>query len=543
MDLTIAPTEVATIIAQPSPSKTFLTPQSIVDLSKFRKEIALKGTESGAAFAVNVPLSTLRSRRDMLQKAFGPELAKNLESPELMHEIVKMLYVALIEFAVYGGMGISTFVRFIKSTFLGELFPTSESYWLGRKDEINRVINDRAATKFGELSKDLEMNRDQITAILDEVFFSGKPVLVIVEASSRFVFSQSLRENRKTEEWLDVATKSMGPLIKNLHSMVVDRGQALAALARKLGIPVTTDLFHVIHAIFSAFILSLNRRINTLRKEIVKLEKKEQTEGIIREINEFRSQHAASEKNLEVLHEIVKEINSAYSPCDLYTGKMRTDEEIVRAIDAAFDRLSQFSDGITMTENERKQLKKALNARELMKSAVLFYTNYVRDILASTVDSDDDRSLIEQELLPIEILRIQSKRKGERDKSALCQRVAELESELCVRNVDRVKDGSLEYLIEIARALAALWVRSSSAVEGHNGWLSRIMHAARVFSQTAMDANMSVKNYLVPGRDGKTPAERLFKVSCRAEFLDEVLRELKPMAIRIGSACVITQAR
>ena len=47
MDLSIAPIEIANIIAQPGPLKTFLTPQSIVDLSKFREEIALKGTESG----------------------------------------------------------------------------------------------------------------------------------------------------------------------------------------------------------------------------------------------------------------------------------------------------------------------------------------------------------------------------------------------------------------------------------------------------------------------------------------------------------------
>ncbi len=59
------------------------------------------------------------------------------------------------------------------------------------------------------------------------------------------------------------------------------------------------------------------------------------------------------------------------------------------------------------------------------------------------------------------------------------------------------------------------------------------MHASRVFSQNAMDANMAVKNYLIAGRDDKVPAERLFGCPCRTEFLETVLSLLKPIEIRV----------
>ncbi len=523
----------ASVAAQPSPLKTYLAPKSIVDLSMFRAATIHTGSDIGAATTIGIPISTLRTRRAALEESVGKEMASSLMSPRVMHEVTKMVYVSLIMFCTYGGMGISTFIRWLNSTFLGDIFPSGETYWLEKKREINDIINKAAADRFIILSEDLKNREKQISAILDEVFFSGKPVLVIVEPASRFIFAQSLNETRKTEDWLTVALKTLGPLVANVFSIIADRGQAIAAMAKSLGISVRTDLFHVLHAISASFFRRFFRIKASLQKLEKKLISKAQNDTVVSELAVIRNELDHVEMDITNLKSIMAEISDSYSPCDFITGTSRTKIEAAIGIDQAFERLLKFAEGRNMTAKEKGQFTKAVNAKSLMKSGLNFYIDSVEDILASQIDSLEERSIFLDDLIPLEILRNQSKRKGEKNREAMQNRVNSLDSALQIKYSGRIGNGTFTYLKDIAKELAALWVRSSSTIEGHNGWLSRIMHATRVFSQSAMDANMAVKNFLIVGRDGKVPAERLFGCTCRTEFLETVLSKLKPIEIRI----------
>lgn len=53
--------------------------------------------------------------------------------------------------------------------------------------------------------------------------------------------------------------------------------------------------------------------------------------------------------------------------------------------------------------------------------------------------------------------------------------------------------------------------RTSSAIEGRNGALSRLHHASRGFSPERLNALTIIHNFDVRRADGTTPAERLFE--------------------------------
>ncbi len=61
-----------------------------------------------------------------------------------------------------------------------------------------------------------------------------------------------------------------------------------------------------------------------------------------------------------------------------------------------------------------------------------------------------------------------------------------------------------------AEELCRKFQRTSSQVEGRNGYLSMINHNQRGFDQDRLKVLTVVHNFDIYGTDGKTPAERLF---------------------------------
>ena len=66
------------------------------------------------------------------------------------------------------------------------------------------------------------------------------------------------------------------------------------------------------------------------------------------------------------------------------------------------------------------------------------------------------------------------------------------------------------HLGSIALWLAGHFVRVSSAVEGHNGFLSLRYHHRRALPPPLLKALMVIHNYVLRREDGKTAAERFF---------------------------------
>jgi hypothetical protein len=67
-----------------------------------------------------------------------------------------------------------------------------------------------------------------------------------------------------------------------------------------------------------------------------------------------------------------------------------------------------------------------------------------------------------------------------------------------------------EGLKKEAKMLCRKFQRTSSRVEGRNGYLSRINHNQRGFSNSRLKALTIIHNFDIRGLDGETPAQRLF---------------------------------
>ena len=64
--------------------------------------------------------------------------------------------------------------------------------------------------------------------------------------------------------------------------------------------------------------------------------------------------------------------------------------------------------------------------------------------------------------------------------------------------------------MEWCREFCAKYQRTSSAVEGRNGYLSKLHHARRGFSEQSLQVLTIIHNFDLKRHDGTTAAQRLF---------------------------------
>jgi len=82
----------------------------------------------------------------------------------------------------------------------------------------------------------------------------------------------------------------------------------------------------------------------------------------------------------------------------------------------------------------------------------------------------------------------------------------------------------------LAETMVGQFHRSSSAVEGRNGWLSQMYHNGRGFTEKRLKALTVIHNYFIRRNDGTTAAMRFFK-SDHLDLFDWLLEQMGPLPL------------
>ncbi len=84
------------------------------------------------------------------------------------------------------------------------------------------------------------------TVLVDEIFISGVPILVVMDAVSHCILSITLASDRTKETWVAELRKLLDQGVV-IGLLVKDQGSSLKAAAVELGIPERSDLFHLLY--------------------------------------------------------------------------------------------------------------------------------------------------------------------------------------------------------------------------------------------------------------------------------------------------------
>ncbi len=498
----------------------------------------------------NVPRTTIGhwlKRKNELGKRTDPEVVAFFESTAGIAFLHRLLTAMYLVFHKAGACGLPSIHKFLMISELSAFIGSS----LGALHKVSCQI-DQLLSEFGKEEKArlaVSMPHRKITGCGDETFFDDKMVIVLMEAVSGFILAEQAEERRDAGTWEKVSKSALEGLNVTLVQITGDEAGGLTSCATTLlGVHKSPDLFHVQQDITKGLTGHLGRRVknaeDALRENleaqktgfeqfqkklgnpkaslenpsVVKCGKK--VLKARREENAHRRHLEKVKAEQEVAKKARKSISENYHPFDLNTGKKRASEGLKKELDDAYDKLEEIASQAQCTDNQKKKLAKSRGMMAAFVQTMTFFWCLVTDIISGLKLNEEEKTVFQEFLLPIEYLKIVEQRSGKQEKEMAKKTRCHLESGLRERDgpwqrADRSRETELRRL---ACECAQYFQRSSSCVEGHNGVLSLKHHACRRLSPKKLDGLVVLHNFFIERKDKTTAAERFFQQKPRDIF-------------------------
>jgi len=395
----------------------------------------------------------------------------------------------------------------------------------------------------------------KISACLDENFHGSQPCLVAVESLSNFLLLEAYQPQRDGDTWTAALQQALAGLPVQVVQLTSDQAKGLLACARDgLHVQHSPDLFHGQRDLSRATSLPLQRQLQAAHKEEerahAQLEAQRQrqrdfqarprppgrTPDFAADIGlaEAFERHAAEkvtqcQERQEQARQAVRGLADDYHPFDAEGGRPVTAADVEQRLQQRLQTITEVVAAARLGAGSQEALAKARRWLVPLVASLGWFWDMVEELVSSLGLTAQQRRAFREQLLAG--LYWQREASRGRDAEQRQQRQA-LASRLLAAAWSA--SGALSRLAadkqaEVARVAAeavALFVRSSSCVEGRNGRLSLYHHGQGPLSAGRLRCLTAVHNYVVERADGTTAAERFF--GCKPEPVFEWLLERMP---------------
>lgn len=500
-----------------------------------------------AAQVLDVPRSTLqawRAYQDRLDAC--PEVVAffhRVSGLAFLHRLVIALHVVCVEI---GACGIRLVCLILELTGLNRFVGAS----YGTQQQVNRRVEEAiVAYRHDERARLAPaMPPKDITLTQDETFTGGL-CLVGIEPVSNYILLEQAAQARDHDTWHTLMEQALAGLDCRVIQSTSDEAPGLLAYVEQhLGAHHSPDLFHVQHELSKAVAapLAVKQRASakavaqaeeTLKRVHEHLDNATSTpakrgpgrppkaaaclEQVEQTVAAARHEHQRLTGQRETVTQSIRAIGHAYHFVDLERGVRRNGKLIVGDIQRHLDTLRTIAQQEHLSETCLERLEKAERVVPKMQATIAFVSGYVRQQVRQLDLAQPASYAMHAHLIPSYYLeRVASTRtvtQGE-PLRALAERLRTplFESGGALGALSPLEQNQLKHK---AKAFAEVFQRSSSNVEGRNGYLSLRHHQLRGLDRPRKrECLTAVHNFLLVRPDGTTAAERFFGQKPRSMF-------------------------
>lgn len=521
----------------------------------------LEGRDAGMSLAEaarqgGIPESTLRHWMNRLEGSEGPpSWVTFFESPEglqLLHRIVTAANFVVTQVC---GSGVRPACLFLELSGLWRFVASG----YGTQCQAIQQLEERIG-EFGDQQRERlapQMLRKPITLAEDETFHAGKMCLVGSEPVSNFLLIEEYAEDRRAETWEGVIRRALQGLPVDVVQMTSDDARSLVSLAKqRIGVHHSPDLFHPQQDISRATSVPLVRKIVDAEKALAEAQKaseevQQQAQAYAQtprgpgRPRDFAPQLQQADQDIEAAQAVLDEarqrqeavrqeargISRSYHPFDLDTAEVRDATTVGQELNEHFDAIEDAASDAGISDKCWKLLQKARRLVPKMVATIVFVHARIAETLDALDESERVKDALRHYLIPLLYLKEVARKASTADaRDAVlqsCERLKEGSAQ-AVAILDALgaeKRTSLQY---VARLCAQLFQRSSSNVEGRNGFLALRHHSLHDLCPRKLRALTVIHNYMIRRRsDGMTPAERFFDQP-HADLFQHLLLNLPP---------------
>jgi hypothetical protein len=515
-----------------------------------------------AAQALQVPRTTLQAWRtwhDTLD--ICPDVARFFQSgPGLafLHRLVMAFHLVCVE---VGACGIRLACLFLKLTGLDRFVAAS----YGAQQHVNRQIEEAIVayrqTETVRLAKD--MPRKDITVTQDETFTGGL-CLVAMDPESNFIILEQLAHTRDQTTWNALMAPALAQL--NCHVLQSTSDEApgiLAYVEHYLEVHHSPDVFHVQHELIKAVSGPLATKERAAHKAVTAAQQQlkhgptppqpagnepakrgpgrppkgpESLEQATQVREAARREHERLAQQRERVAQSIRSIGQAYHFVDLERGVRRNGQLIAADIQAHIAQVRAIAQHEELSQTCLDRIEKAARVVPKMQATVEFVSSYVGQQIRQLTLQQPVSFAMHAKLIPAFYLERVAQTRTVSEGQPLRELAARLRAPLFEPGgaLSALSPEAQDQLHNDAQRLAAVFQRSSSNVEGCNGYLSLRNHQLRGLDlPRKRECFTAIHNFFLTRPDGTTAAERFFGQKPRSMFaaiLEAV--ELPPAPLR-----------
>lgn len=477
-----------------------------IKLEEYRNQVDSGKTQRQAAENLDIPRSTLNGWVNRGAKIpYSTPVVACLESPEgtdFLHQLVVVIQFVATQ---VGSCGIRIVEMILK--YSGLSYFVASSYETLRK---RGKLMEEFIVAFGEDERKRlaeGMSLKKISVAEDETFHP-EICLVAMEAVSNYILLEQYADNRTAETWnqaMDTATEGLNV---EVFQSVGDEAPALIKHTEEhLGAHHSPDLFHIQNEITKGIGATLIARENQAIKAVREAEQKQS--GPAKQEKAHLKKRASQRAEVRSAKQSIGHNYHLYDP---YSGKAQTAEALQQSLESNFDKIESVSKEINLKESGIQKIKKARKMIPLMVSTLCFCWVLINTMLkAETLSSSLDKTMREI-LMPLAYLkRAKKKAKGSKSKKKINMAIAVLGKILAeMPEWKHLTTEEKNRLYALAANCADVFQRSSSCVEGRNGYLSLRHHGLHHLSDRKLAVLTIIHNYFIRRDDNTTAAERFF---------------------------------
>lgn len=505
-------------------------------------------SERRAANEVGVARSTLQ---DWQTRTRNIPLSKStiefFESPDGVIFLERLVNVLQFVMTQVGSCGIRLVSLVLQMSSL-DYFAAS-SYETLRERGIKMEEAIIAFGKEEQLTLAKSMPIKKISIAEDETFHH-KPCLVAMEPVSNFILLEEYGEKRDAESWNIMLGKVLNGLPVKIIQSTSDEARGIVNhVEQHLGAHHSPDIFHVQQDITKGTSAAMASKVRSAQEDTDKLTKELEARENRGLVNSQRGRPSSlstkTDKELEDEMKFLKEnlttiqlqqlaikdakkgIGATYHPYDLTSGIERSAEQVQEELMQHFDVIEKNASAAQLKQSAIDKIKKAKRVCSGLVATIAFFWMMVNQFLESLSLSKDIEEIMRDQLIPAHYLMIAGKKsKTAEQRKPIYQKAEELLSVLkdntTWENMDKTEQDRLS---SAAKKCAQLFQRSSSCLEGRNGYLSLRHHGLHHLSTRKLGALTVIHNYFITQPDNTTAAERFFEQKPRNLF-DYLMKNL-----------------
>jgi len=457
--------------------------------------------------SINRKKLQIKNRENILGASF-------FESEEGQLWLSRMVIACIFIFGNIAGVGAERISLFFSLICVTSFVGLSRSSVSNIETQIDEVILKFKAI-YDKHIKD-KAHELEITPGGDETFFTNQMLIVLMELKSGFIFVEKPEESRDHKTWETNCAPWLSKF-KMVRCFVSDKAKALLKLATTtLRVSRIPDLFHMMSDVsqvmkFSFFRLkkSIEKTIEDTQKLISKgvdvTQNKIAIARLTRELQAISIDRGVYQRNQRAL-------STSLHPFAILTAQKQKSKDVENNMHSCLGQIKLLKEKHNIPDSGKKL---ARVERQIPDSAKLVdqWWEWVETSLGSADITPELKDWLLNSLLPYIYWDRQinkTKSKKIRRCYEISARVArkKLEEHILTKRLISDENKKSEW-IKWAENMADMFIRTTSSIEGRNGWLSQIHFNGRGLSEMRVQSQAAIHNYYLKRSNETTACERL----------------------------------